>query len=175
MRLFTALTLAALAATTPLAAQAATLTKAEHAAVLAALDDEYLAATIYGQIIRKTGAERPFANIRRAELTHQSLLKGLLTDAGLPIPANPYASGAEPLPAIPATRAEACATGVAAEIANIKLYDDRLLAAVAGHPAAKAVMTKLRNDSRDRHLPAFQRCGSGGGMGGGKRGGRLNG
>lgn len=141
-----------------------------HEAILRALDDEYLAQTTYAEIIRRYGVDRPFSNIMQAELVHQSLLVGLLQDNNLPVPPNPYATGAKPLTGFPASAAEACKTGVAAEIENIRLYDEELLPAVAAYPEVLAVMTKLRSDSAERHLPAFQRCGAGGGGGGKGRG-----
>ncbi len=163
--------LAATLALTPLAAQAG-MNPAAHDAVLRALDDEYLAQTVYAQVIARTGAEKPFANIMRAEGVHQGLLADILRANNLPIPPNPYTNGAKPIPAIPAARAEACAVGVAAEIENIRLYDEDLLPAVKGDAQITAVMTKLRNDSAERHLRAFQRCAGGqAGMGGG----RMNG
>lgn len=145
------------------ATQAQALDAQAHEAVLRALDDEYLAQTTYAEIIRRYGVDRPFSNIMQAERVHETLLTTILRDNALPVPPNPYASGAKPLTGFPASAAEACAVGVAAEVENIRLYDEELLPAVAAYPEVVAVMTKLRNDSAGRHLPAFQRCGGGGG------------
>jgi rubrerythrin len=56
----------------------------------------------------------------------------------------------------PASLAEACATGIEAEIENEALYA-RLLDRVTD-PSARAVMQRLQAASRERHLPAFRRC-----------------
>lgn len=152
------------------AAPAMALSPAAHEAVLRALDDEYHAHTTYAEIIRRYGADRPFANIMQAEAVHASLLIDILRRNDLPVPANPYAEGRKDLWGFPASAAEACTAGVAAEIENIRLYNEELLPAVAADPDVTAVLTKLRDDSAQRHLPAFQRCAAGGqgGMGMGK-------
>lgn len=179
MRLNAFLSAAFLAAAAALPAQAG-LTPAAHQAILVALDDEYHAAVTYSEIIRRYGLTRPFDNIRRAELGHAEALIALLRADGQPVPANPYADGTRPLRGFPASAAEACAAGIAAEIENIRLYDDELLPAVAGQPETQRVLAALRSASAERHLPAFRRCADGkadrqgpgmrGGQGGAGRG-----
>lgn len=116
-------------------------------------------------MIRRYGIQRPFANILRAEQTHAAMVASLLRAAGRTVPENPYLAG-KPVPGFPASASAACQAGVTAEIANIRLYDRELLPVMRGHDQATAVLTKLRNDSEQRHLPAFQRCAQGGGTGG---------
>lgn len=167
--------LAALAvALGPLAAQAS-ISEPAHQALLRALDDEYHAQAVYDAVIAKFGAVRPFSNIRNAEQMHQSLVAQQLQANGYAVPPNPYTSGQKPVGALPGTLAEACAVGVQAEIANAALYDNELLPAVAGYPQLTATLTKLRDDSATKHLPAFQRCGGGGGGQGQMRGGNGQG
>lgn len=153
----------------------AQLTADAEQAVLTALDDEYKAYSFYEAVMEKFGEVRPFSNIIRAEERHAEALIAILEGRGRPVPANPYASGSTPLPAIPDSLQATCAAGVEAEIENAALYDDDLLPRVASYPEIHAVMVNLRDASQYRHLPAFERCASGGGgMGGGKggRGGR---
>lgn len=50
----------------------------------------------------------------------------------------------------------ACEQGVAAEIENIALYD-RILP-TAEDESVFATLTDLQSASRERHLPAFERC-----------------
>ena len=59
-----------------------------------------------------------------------------------------------------------------AEIANAALYDKDLLPRVRDVPAVTAVFTALSSASTRNHLPAFERCGSGGG---GRRAGLIPG
>lgn len=139
-------------------AQVQPLTPPQRQAVYLALDDEYHALTFYQAVIAKFGRQKPFSNIVKAEQTHADRLISVLAAAGAEVPANPYANGDKPLAVLPATRAEACALGVQAEIANVALYDDRLLPVAAGNAELTKVFTVLRDASLERHLPAFQRC-----------------
>lgn len=141
----------------PLAARAEISLPAQQG-VLRALDDEYHAEAVYTAILAKFGAVRPFRNIVRAERVHAGMMIDILTSNGVAVPANPYLYGTKPVEPLPATIAEACAVGVQAEMANAKLYNDELLPAVSAYPQIVAAMTKLRDDSMLRHLPAFQRC-----------------
>lgn len=145
------------------------LTDNEIRALHEALDDEYHAWTTYDQVIADFGAAAPFSNIRDAEARHIEALHTLYTLYGLSIPANPW-PGKTPRYA---SLLEACAAGVAAEIANGEMYE-RLLA-TTDRPDILIVFRNLSEASQQRHLPAFQRCaqGGGGGQGWGQhRGGR---
>jgi hypothetical protein len=134
------------------------LTDGQHRAALAALDDEYMAWTVYEVVMEKFGKVKPFSNIQRAEAKHIAAVSGILKAEGYDVPANPYLNGDKPRPVAPANLTEACAIGVETEIANAALYDDDLLPAVAGHGELTQVMTALRDASQERHLPAFRRC-----------------
>jgi hypothetical protein len=136
------------------------LTDPQVAVLLNALDDEYHAQATYAAVIDRFGPERPFVNIIEAEKRHAAAIIRLLEACGVEYPANPYISGDKPLEALPATLAQCCEVGVAAEIENIRLYDEDLLPAVAGHAEASAILKRLRDASQDRHLPAFKRCAS---------------
>ena len=154
-----------LVALSPAAANAAprlALTADQQAAVLTALDDERHAEAVYAAVIAKFGEVRPFSAIIRSEQMHQARLADLLGAAGVAVPANPYAAGGKSVSA-PATLADACRVAADAEIANAALYDKDLLPRVKDAPAVSAVFTALSTASTRNHLPAFQRCGAGGG------------
>ncbi len=123
-----------------------------------ALQDERNAETFYEQVIAKFGAVRPFSNIISAEKRHSSGVISLMSQYGVPVPDNPYETGAMARPEVPATLAEACKIGVDAEIANRDLYNVQLLPKVTDYPDITRVLTALRDASNQKHLPAFQRC-----------------
>jgi len=145
------------------------LTQNEIHALSEALDDEYAAWATYDQVIADFGATPPFSNICDAEARHIEALHTLYRCYGLPIPPNLWL-GKTPRYA---SLWEACAAGVAAEIANGELYG-RLLAAT-DRPDILIVFRNLQEASQQRHLPAFQRCSQGAGGGGGPAGRRHRG
>lgn len=118
-----------------------------------ALDDERKAIATYRRVIEKFGPVRPFVNIVEAEERHAAAIVALFQDYGLAVPA------ADPWPAhisVPDTLQEACREAVAGEKENIMMYD-RLLAGTP-EPDVRLVLQNLQAASRDRHLPAFERC-----------------
>ncbi|WP_205927823.1 ferritin-like domain-containing protein [Rhizobium terricola] len=167
-RALLAATMAVSAAATAVIAPAgaATLDAAAHAAIQAALEDEHKAEAFYAAVMEKFGEVRPFSNIIRAEQKHASALNRLLQTYGQEQTVdNPYLGSAEVAAAVPATLAEACRMGVDAEIANRELYDTKLIPAAQDYAEIKSVFSALRDASENRHLPAFERCGSGQGQG----------
>lgn len=154
--------LVALSSAAANAAPRLVLTADQQVAVLTALDDERHAEAVYTAVIAKFGEIRPFNAIIRSEQMHQARLTDLLAAADVAVPANPYATGGKSVSA-PATLAEACRVTADAEIANAALYDKELLPRVKDAPAVTAVFTALSTASMRNHLPAFQRCGAGGG------------
>jgi rubrerythrin len=144
----------------------------DRKALADALDDEYRAEATYQAVIDRFGEVRPFINIIRAEQRHADMVKQQYTRLGIAAPANPYLGKI----AAPASMLEACEQGVTAEIENIALYDELL--PKIGDPQVRATLERLQAASRDRHLPAFQRCverggtpGRGPGAGRGRGGG----
>jgi len=118
-----------------------------------AIQDEYKARTTYEAVIEEFGMVRPFAMIIRAEEQHINALKAVYDRYGLEPPE------AESLEIeMGDTLADMCAVGVEAEIDNAALYRDRLLSSVSEHEDIVFVFTNLMNASKDKHLPAFQRC-----------------
>lgn len=138
-----------------------TLTADQQSAVLSALEDERHAEAVYSAILAKFGDVRPFSAIIRSERTHQARLIGLLNDAGVAVPTNPFADGSKAVTA-PATLVESCRIAADAEIANAALYDGNLLPRVAGNAEVTVVFKALSTASTQNHLPAFQRCAAGG-------------
>lgn len=119
-----------------------------------AIEDEYKARTTYEKVIEKFGNVRPFIMIVRAEETHISSLKAVYDKYGVTIPENKWADKIS----APESLQEACATGVAAEIENARLYKEDLLPLVVNYPDIAGVFTNLMNASEQKHLPAFERC-----------------
>jgi rubrerythrin len=117
-----------------------------------ALDDEYKAEATYAAVIARFGEVRPFINIVEAERRHASALLRQCERLGFAPQPNRWAG----MVSAPATLREACAEAIAAEVDNIALYD-RLLPGVTD-PEVRAVLERLQEASRDRHLPAFRRC-----------------
>lgn len=175
----TALLAGALALSTGCASASASATAVgeaggDVAALRAALDDEYRAEATYAAVIASFGEVRPFINIIEAERRHADQVKVQMDRLAISYdPANPYLGTLT----APVTVLAACEQGVEAEVENIALYD-RLLPTVQD-PLVRETLTRLQAASRDRHLPAFQRCvsrggemGRGPGRGAGRRGSR---
>ncbi len=129
-----------------------------------ALEDEYKSRATYRKVIERFGPVRPFVNIVEAEQRH---VEALLAQFGR-LNATPPADTWRERVKIPETVAQACAEAVQAEIENDAMYA-RLLDQVTD-PEARAVMLRLQEASRSRHLPAFRRCSERGGAGGKGRG-----
>jgi rubrerythrin len=117
-----------------------------------ALDDEYKAEATYAAVIKRFGAVRPFINIVEAERRHADALIRQCERLGFVPRANRWAGKV----AAPASLGDACAEAIVAEEENIALYD-RLLPGIAD-PQVRAVLARLQEASRERHLPAFRRC-----------------
>jgi hypothetical protein len=124
------------------------------------LMDEYMARDTYRKIIDTFGPIRPFINIVEAEQAHIELLLPLFQKYGIPLPPEPDLNriGA------PDSLLEACRTAIAAEVANVALYEQLMIQ--TDLPDVLAVLQRLQSASRDNHLPAFQRCADRGGIGG---------
>jgi hypothetical protein len=123
------------------------------------LMDEYMARDTYRKIIDTFGPIRPFINIVEAEQAHIELLLPLFQKYGIPLPPEPDLDriGA------PDSLLEACRTAIAAEVANVALYEQLMIQ--TDLPDVLEVLRRLQSASRDNHLPAFQRCADRGGVG----------
>jgi rubrerythrin len=154
----------------PEVAKVATGQTALREALTAALMDEYKARAIYRKVIEAHGDVRPFSNIVVAETRHIEALKQRFEAHGVPVPADDWDSRVS---SPPGTLAAACQIAAQAEIDNAALYDG-LLAATTEYPDVQETFRRLQAASRERHLPACQRCaGQGGGSGQHGRHGRF--
>ena len=131
------------------------ISPSEIEALNAALDDEYKAHATYAQVIADFGKVRPFSNIIKSEETHISELLKIYAKYDLEPVDDRWTGQIAPVESV----AEACRIGVQAEVENADLYDD--LFEKVDNQDIIAVFTSLRDASRDKHLPAFQRCGGG--------------
>ncbi len=122
------------------------------AALEEALEDEYKARATYNKVIEAFGPIRPFINIVEAEDRHASALLRQFERLGLQPPKDEWPGRVE----APSSIAAACEAAIAAEIENAEMYD-RLLA-VVDDPSVRDVLLNLQDASKNRHLPAFQRC-----------------
>jgi rubrerythrin len=133
-----------------------------------ALDDEYKSRATYRKVIEAFGPVRPFVNIVESEERHIEALLSLFEYFETEAPEDTWRERV----VAPATLAEACRAGVQGEIENEAMYE-RLLARVTD-PRVRTIMQRLRQASRERHLPAFEHCleretkGRGGPDGGGR-------
>lgn len=125
----------------------------ELAAVLQrAAEEEQHAVATYEEVLATLGQVQPFVAIAKSEKRH---LQALRTVAAVhAVDLSGATAAATPSPP---TLAAACAMGVAAEKADVALYDE-LLPQVQAYPDVVRVFTNLRAASKDSHLPAFNRC-----------------
>jgi rubrerythrin len=130
----------------------------EIAALREALDDEYKAWATYDQILRDFGPVRPFSNIIESEARHIKALARLFARYGMPLPPNPWPGKVERY----ADVREACEAAARGDIENERLY--RRLLKAARRADVRTIFERLREASQLRHLPAFQRCLSRGGL-----------
>ena len=119
-----------------------------------AIGDEYHALAFYEAVTNKFGMVRPFSMIKNAEEQHIASLKAIYDKYGLKAPVSTWSAKIS----APSTIKEACQVGVDAEIANADLYQKELLPTVVKYEDIKQVFTNLMNASRQKHLPAFEKC-----------------
>lgn len=118
-----------------------------------AVYDEYRAYETYKKILETYGDTEPFTNIIHAEVAHYQALIALLEKYQVEIPLNDWESKI----IAPNSVLEACELGVAAEIENIKMYDN-LISYVQDYPDVLDLMYRLQAASYNSHLPAFRSC-----------------
>ena len=128
------------------------LTDAEVSALTAALQDEHNAKALYEQVLADLGSVRPFTQILKAEERHIAAIEKIFARYGVQVPT--VTAGADGLSFAALT--DACAAGVAAEKANVALYDE-LFAQVEKADVTR-VLTALQRASQSSHLPALEAC-----------------
>lgn len=124
-----------------------------HQVLRIAVYDEFHAYETYRKTIEKFGSAQPFTNIMQAEINHFNALELLLVKYNVPAPINDWYDKIE----IPDSLVECCEVGVAAEIDNIKMYDN-LIMYVNEYPDIKDTLYRLQAASYNNHLPAFRNC-----------------
>lgn len=145
-----------LAAAAP--AGAVTVSAEASAALLDALMDEYHAIAVYAELVDAYGTDSAFDEVLSAEEKHEAAIIRLLDKYEITVPENPYLDGTLDLGPLPASLVDAYSAGVAAEIANIDLYQTELLPLVAEYPDITKVFTALMTASQTNHLPTFEAC-----------------
>lgn len=128
------------------------LDAAEAEALQRAVLEEYGALNTYRAVIEQFGAIQPFSAIARSEQQHVNALLRQASKYGVAAPANPGLADVPEWESI----ADACQTGVTAEIADAALYDE--LFQVTDNADLLRVYTNLQAASLNRHLPAFEAC-----------------
>ncbi|MFG0283580.1 MAG: DUF3365 domain-containing protein [Phycisphaerales bacterium JB039] len=127
-----------------------------QAALDTALDDERRAIAFYEAVMEQHGRVRPFANIVEAERRHEAALLAQYQRLGLTAPGDRWADATF---AVPETLAECADLSVVAEVRNGRIYEELL--ETIDDEAVRLVFVRLRDASLQRHLPAFERHGSG--------------
>jgi len=122
-------------------------------------EGEYAAYAVYDAVIQEYGEIEPYLSIRQAEANHIAALQKQLDLYGVDYPKeNPYLGKVE----VPDDLEAFAKAGVAAEIANVEMYDE-LLDKVSDYPNIARVFENLRAASLDQHLPAFEKAAANGG------------
>lgn len=124
-----------------------------HQVLRIAVYDEFHAYETYRKVLDNFGNVNPFANIMEAEIRHYSALIPLLEKYNVPVPIDNWYEKIE----LPDTLVECCEVGVAAEIDNVRMYDNLLLY-TQNYPDITDVLYQLQAASYNNHLPAFRRC-----------------
>ena len=153
IRIYASLTAIVFLATAACATQSGALGSRTEEALLRALDDERHAQAIYQAVMDRHGEIRPFSNIIRAEERHELFLLDLFKKYEVAVPQDPWPARALEAPD---TVRESCAQAVEAEKANLDMYDELL--ELVEEPDIRDIFKRLRDASKERHLPAFKRC-----------------
>jgi len=123
-----------------------------------AMQDERDPEALYAAVLARFDGVKPFANSIPAGHRRKAMLTGLYTTHGAAVPENGCNTGPQAAHLAPETLADACKTGVSAEIANRDLYDVTVLPAVSADPDFPRVMQRLRDASQNNHLPVSHHC-----------------
>jgi len=123
-----------------------------HQALRIALYDEYHARAVYSKVVQAFGFVPPFSNIVQAEERHINALLSLFSKYGVEPIADDWADKV----VVESTFVGNCEVGVAAEMENIKMYDN--LIPYAEMPDVLDVFYRVQAASFNNHLPAFSAC-----------------
>lgn len=124
-----------------------------RAALNEAIQDEYRSQQTYLRVIATFGEVLPFVNIVEAEGRHIAAISSLYGRRGWQVPVSQWNQGNVP---VYESIQEACGASAHGELQNIAIYD-RLLSGELPQDVS-VVFRNLREASKERHLPAFERC-----------------
>lgn len=130
----------------------APLSASSRAAIERALADERAAEARYDAVVQAFGPVMPFRRLERAEHRHSWALEQLLVQHRTPVP--PEATS--PSRAEPKSLRDECALAVQTEEKNVALYDELMSGDLPAD--VRCVFSHLRDASKNRHLPALERC-----------------
>jgi len=116
-----------------------------------AIYDEYHAYETYSKVLEKFGDIKPFSNVLQAEIRHYQELSLMLKKYQIPMPINDWVGKIDP----PASLLEASEIAVAAEIDNIKMYDN-LISHAKAYPDVLDLLYRMQASSYNNHLPSFR-------------------
>jgi len=116
--------------------------------------EEYGALNTYQAVIAEFGSITPFSRIAGSEQQHVNALARLFTRYGLDVPAKPGLASTPVWDSV----ADACQTGVDAEIADAALYDELKPSVDNADTRNVQVFANLQAASLNSHLPAFAAC-----------------
>jgi hypothetical protein len=115
------------------------------------LFDEFKAQKTYEFVLNKFGDLKPFSNIVNAEQNHYNEIKAIYEKYDLTVPLFSNDFNFEINSVL-----DACSLAVTAEEENVALYVEKFK--MVDNQDIHAVFTDLMLASKDKHLPAFQRC-----------------
>ncbi len=122
--------------------------------------------------LARYGEAGPFGKLAKAERRHAAAVAMLLKAYGLKAPESMCISQEIADAELPDDPDAACGQRAGEEAKLVRIFEERLMPAVAGNPGLTAVFAELRDAARNRHLPALlrgaadtatgHRCGGGG-------------
>lgn len=127
------------------------------------IKDEQRSQAFYAAVMKKFGDVRPFSNIVRAEGMHEKLVADLMKARSMEVPSNAFAQKKNESDAdfikrmkVPATLKEACQMAAKVEKDQGPFYEAFMKMELPND--VRSTFTKLRDDSLNKHLRAFERC-----------------
>jgi hypothetical protein len=120
-------------------------------ALLAAWNDTKQAQLIYQTVIYRFGKTQPFVTILREERQHEEMIMSLLVKYGVEIPKESM----ELKNYTAKNLTEAYNLAIEKEKASIALYEKYIK--VVKLPCVWHTFSYIKNESKEKHLPAFQR------------------
>jgi hypothetical protein len=136
-----------------LALAPATPQSQEQQALWTAIDDLRRSIAMYDAMVQVQPKRRPFKWIARQKRRHERRLVAVTVDRGLGDP--PVLWDPKDFVA-PRDRVEGCAAGKRQELRNAAIYETAL--GVVDAPRARAVLRRMLQKTRYRHLVTFEAC-----------------